>query len=142
MEAKNFKKINGGRTRTRTWDPLIKSQLLYQLSYAPGIAAAELPGGGLLAKADGAVQQGPARGALDETGPRGAGSRGAPRAFAERGLAVSAAQRCPATVSTSAETRRPAEKSRRNGSGGFSNSGLHVRDFAPPRRLRVPPHCG
>ena len=27
--------INGGRTRTRTWDPLIKSQLLYQLSYAP-----------------------------------------------------------------------------------------------------------
>src|SRR5262249_23985633 len=24
-----------GRTRTRTWDPLIKSQLLYQLSYAP-----------------------------------------------------------------------------------------------------------
>src|ERR1700757_901835 len=27
---------NGGRTRTRTWDPLIKSQLLYQLSYAPG----------------------------------------------------------------------------------------------------------
>ena len=27
----------GGRTRTRTWDPLIKSQLLYQLSYAPGL---------------------------------------------------------------------------------------------------------
>src|SRR6266853_2245403 len=27
----------GGRTRTRTWDPLIKSQLLYQLSYAPGM---------------------------------------------------------------------------------------------------------
>src|ERR1041384_2509080 len=26
----------GGRTRARTWDPLIKSQLLYQLSYAPG----------------------------------------------------------------------------------------------------------
>ena len=26
---------NGGRTRTRTWDPLIKSQLLYHLSYAP-----------------------------------------------------------------------------------------------------------
>src|SRR5690606_26082681 len=25
----------GGRTRTRTWDPLIKSQLLYRLSYAP-----------------------------------------------------------------------------------------------------------
>jgi hypothetical protein len=32
-----FKCVNlfGGRTRTRTLDPLIKSQLLYQLSYAP-----------------------------------------------------------------------------------------------------------
>ena len=28
-------RLNGGRTRTRTLDPLIKSQLLYQLSYAP-----------------------------------------------------------------------------------------------------------
>ena len=27
---------DGGRTRARTWDPLIKSQLLYQLSYASG----------------------------------------------------------------------------------------------------------
>jgi hypothetical protein len=27
--------LDGGRTRTRTLDPLIKSQLLYQLSYAP-----------------------------------------------------------------------------------------------------------
>ena len=27
--------ISGGRTGTRTPDPLIKSQLLYQLSYAP-----------------------------------------------------------------------------------------------------------
>ena len=27
--------VDGGRTRTRTLDPLIKSQLLYQLSYAP-----------------------------------------------------------------------------------------------------------
>jgi hypothetical protein len=26
---------SGGRTRIRTLDPLIKSQLLYQLSYAP-----------------------------------------------------------------------------------------------------------
>jgi hypothetical protein len=26
----------GGRSRTRTYDPLIKSQLLYHLSYAPG----------------------------------------------------------------------------------------------------------
>src|SRR6516165_9032199 len=30
----------GGRTRARTWDPLIKSQLLYQLSYAPGVLLA------------------------------------------------------------------------------------------------------
>jgi hypothetical protein len=30
---------SGGRTRTRTLDPLIKSQLLYQLSYAPGMPA-------------------------------------------------------------------------------------------------------
>src|SRR5262249_27463356 len=30
--------LYGGRTRTRTWDPLIKSQLLSTLSYAPGIA--------------------------------------------------------------------------------------------------------
>ncbi len=27
--------VSGGRTRTRTLDKLIKSQLLYQLSYAP-----------------------------------------------------------------------------------------------------------
>src|SRR5262249_6491807 len=33
----------GGRTRTRTWDPLIKSQLLYQLSYAPETPAAVSP---------------------------------------------------------------------------------------------------
>ena len=31
----------GGRTRARTWDPLIKSQLLYQLSYAPGTSVQE-----------------------------------------------------------------------------------------------------
>ena len=37
--------INGGRTRTRTWDPLIKSQLLYQLSYAPGNRPAGRAGG-------------------------------------------------------------------------------------------------
>ena len=30
----------GGCTRTRTWDPLIKSQLLYQLSYAPAAGGA------------------------------------------------------------------------------------------------------
>ena len=33
----------GGRTRARTWDPLIKSQLLYQLSYAPGSPSAGKP---------------------------------------------------------------------------------------------------
>ena len=27
----------GGRSRTRTYDPLIKSQLLYHLSYAPAL---------------------------------------------------------------------------------------------------------
>jgi hypothetical protein len=27
--------LRGGRSRIRTYDPLIKSQLLYQLSYAP-----------------------------------------------------------------------------------------------------------
>ncbi len=40
-------KWSGGRTRTRTLDPLIKSQLLYQLSYAPGsplAAGAAKPG--------------------------------------------------------------------------------------------------
>ena len=33
----------GGRTRARTWDPLIKSQLLYQLSYAPGTCPEKRP---------------------------------------------------------------------------------------------------
>ena len=36
--------VNGGRTRTRTLDPLIKSQLLYQLSYAPGLPLATAKG--------------------------------------------------------------------------------------------------
>ena len=27
--------LNGGHSRDRTYDPLIKSQLLYQLSYVP-----------------------------------------------------------------------------------------------------------
>ena len=40
--------INGGRTRTRTWDPLIKSQLLYQLSYAPGLPLRRNRVGGVL----------------------------------------------------------------------------------------------
>ena len=42
--------LYGGRTRTRTWDPLIKSQLLYQLSYAPGIRPRRLCGRGPVAK--------------------------------------------------------------------------------------------
>ena len=33
----------GGRTRTRTWDLLIKSQLLYQLSYAPALDIRPVP---------------------------------------------------------------------------------------------------
>jgi hypothetical protein len=33
--SNDFRVLTGGRTRTRTLDPLIKSQLLYQLSYAP-----------------------------------------------------------------------------------------------------------
>jgi hypothetical protein len=51
--------IDGGRTRARTLDPLIKSQLLYQLSYAP-IAicrAASLGKGRRLAKARQTVQR-------------------------------------------------------------------------------------
>ena len=32
----NFQRLDGGCSRTRTCDPLIKSQLLYQLSYTPG----------------------------------------------------------------------------------------------------------
>ena len=33
----------GGRSRTRTYGPLIKSQLLYQLSYAPAIGRHRTP---------------------------------------------------------------------------------------------------
>ena len=33
----------GGRTRIRTLDPLIKSQLLYQLSYAPDAPCGKAP---------------------------------------------------------------------------------------------------
>src|SRR5579859_4690971 len=36
ISAKSLK--NGGCSRIRTYDPLIKSQLLYQLSYAPAVA--------------------------------------------------------------------------------------------------------
>jgi hypothetical protein len=47
----------GGRTRARTWDPLIKSQLLYQLSYAPGTIRKSLAGRRRLAKRPPGVQQ-------------------------------------------------------------------------------------
>ena len=49
--------MTGGRTRARTWDPLIKSQLLYQLSYAPVLPSAGSPPGGVrLAKVGKSVQ--------------------------------------------------------------------------------------
>ncbi len=38
---------NGGCSRIRTYDPLIKSQLLYQLSYAPVRSAGAAEGRGL-----------------------------------------------------------------------------------------------
>jgi hypothetical protein len=49
---------NGGRSRDRTYDPLIKSQLLYQLSYAPELpSAGEAPSDVVrLAKASRSVQ--------------------------------------------------------------------------------------
>ena len=39
-----FPEFNGGCSRARTYDPLIKSQLLYQLSYAPASAFGGLVG--------------------------------------------------------------------------------------------------
>src|SRR3984893_13448900 len=48
----------GGRTRARTWDPMIKSHLLYQLSYAPGTWPRKaFARGRRLAKRFGDVQQ-------------------------------------------------------------------------------------
>ncbi len=41
-EGECFQALFGGRSRIRTYDPLIKSQLLYQLSYAPAWAEAAL----------------------------------------------------------------------------------------------------
>ncbi len=46
----NFRRLVGGRTRTRTLDPLIKSQLLYQLSYAPGSTGGSAAKPGCLSK--------------------------------------------------------------------------------------------
>ena len=83
----------GGRTRTRTWDPLIKSQLLYQLSYAPENAARP-KGPGPVAKRVPTVQ-GRSEGSWDNPSARpkmaeglsGAGSNRISRAQAERELA-------------------------------------------------------
>ncbi len=36
-QANKVLQENGGCSRIRTYDPLIKSQLLYQLSYAPAV---------------------------------------------------------------------------------------------------------
>jgi hypothetical protein len=49
----------GGRSRTRTCDPLIKSQLLYQLSYAPGLLRLVIAKRRGLAKAIATVQPRP-----------------------------------------------------------------------------------
>ena len=75
--------VNGGRAGTRTQDPLIKSQLLYQLSYSP--AGHSLAGG----------PQPQIRGGLFRMakGPSKTGPRGEPLA--------SAASACPARGSTS-----------------------------------------
>ena len=55
---KRYWKACGGRTRTRTLDPLIKSQLLYQLSYAPGADEASAQAGRAVAKPKIGVQNG------------------------------------------------------------------------------------
>src|SRR6516164_9694203 len=69
----------GGRTRTRTWDPLIKSQLLYQLSYAPGMPPRWTPQGlRPVAKRVPAVQRRPVETCLKISLPRSS-PRGAPR---------------------------------------------------------------
>ena len=47
-----FRREDGGCTRIRTLDPLIKSQLLYQLSYAP------TPDGALRPQGEGAENTG------------------------------------------------------------------------------------
>ena len=71
----------GGRTRARTWDPLIKSQLLYQLSYAPGLPERFASGGGRVAKAAAPVQQPrPASDGPGITGPDWRKPASAPRA--------------------------------------------------------------
>ena len=43
-KSNNFRKLSGGCAQDRTVDPLIKSQLLYQLSYTPTPARQRLMG--------------------------------------------------------------------------------------------------
>src|SRR3974390_1058294 len=63
--------VIGGRTRARTWDPLIKSQLLYQLSYAPVLPSAGSPPSGVrLAKVGKSVQPRKVRGATKKEAAR------------------------------------------------------------------------
>src|SRR3974390_18246 len=63
--------VIGGRTRARTWDPLIKSQLLYQLSYAPVFPSAGSPPSGVrLAKVGKSVQPRKVRGAAKKEAAR------------------------------------------------------------------------
>ena len=52
LPSPGFRREDGGCTRIRTLDPLIKSQLLYQLSYAP------LPDGALRPRGEGAENTG------------------------------------------------------------------------------------
>src|SRR6185312_14016555 len=50
-ESCGLRRLGGGRTRARTWDPMIKSHLLYQLSYAPGTGRESLRNCGSFSKA-------------------------------------------------------------------------------------------
>src|SRR6185312_12070561 len=50
-ESCGLRRLGGGRTRARTWDPMIKSHLLYQLSYAPGTGRESLRNSGSFSKA-------------------------------------------------------------------------------------------
>src|SRR6476660_1507101 len=81
LETCGLRRLDGGRTRARTWDPLIKSQLLYQLSYAPGPVRKAFAEGRRLAKRPPDVQQsGPSFPGLCGR-PASAKSRWIPAAF-------------------------------------------------------------
>src|SRR5262245_34008560 len=79
--------IIGGRTRTRTLDPLIKSQLLYQLSYAPALSSRGPPRRGRLPKRRRAVHPWESRSLgprPEERGRQTARLEGRPRRTASR----------------------------------------------------------